>query len=131
MDVSKFISKTMGTYLLLTSLVMLLTRDQFLHSLTLLINDEPLMLVVGFFTLILGIIMIFSHNIWRWNWQGAVTFLAWLIFLKGVCLLFFPQIIYGMSTVFVQNMIYVYTAAGLDLIIGLLLCYFGFKGKNP
>jgi hypothetical protein len=127
MDLSKFLSRVMAIYFLFMGLILCVDKDPFLHSLNLVINDEPLMFVSGFFTLILGSMMIVSHSIWRLNWQGAVTLLSWLFFLKGVCLILYPHILYGMTTVFVQTELYVYIAASLDVALGLLLAYFGFR----
>lgn len=37
------------------------------------INNPSLMFVIGFFILILGILMVIAHNIWEWNWKVLIT----------------------------------------------------------
>lgn len=127
MNVSKFLSKVLGIYLLVVSMVLLIKMQQFTGLVLNLINDAPLMFVTGFMSLILGILMVVSHTIWEWDWRVLITLIAWLTLLKGISLLFYPQFIGHLSFLFVQNTTVVYLAGGLDLILGLILCYFGFK----
>lgn len=127
MDVSKFLSKVIGIYFLIISTVMFLNMDQFTASVNHLINDAPLMFVTSFFTIILGILMVVSHNIWQWNWRVIITFIAWITLLKGAAIIFYPQLIDKTTTLFLQNQMIAYIAAGIDFVLGILLVYFGFK----
>lgn len=131
MDVSKFLSKILGIYLIIVSTAMFLHMDQFRNYATLLINDAPLMLVTGLFTLVLGILMVVSHNIWQWHWRVIITIFAWIALLKGASIIFYPQFMDKSTLLFLQNTTVVYIAAGFDFIIGILLSYFGFKKKKP
>lgn len=65
MDISKFLGKGLGVYLLLVSTAFLVNMSQFADLVKHLINDPPLMFVTGFFTLIIGILLVVSHNIWQ------------------------------------------------------------------
>lgn len=127
MNISRFLGKTIGIYLVIVSLVLLLHSQQFFDTLYRLINDGPLMFVTGFFTLIIGILLVVSHNIWEWNWRVIITIISWITLLKALSILLYPQLITQTSVLFVQNVSYVYIAGGIDLILGLILCYFGFK----
>lgn len=85
------------------------------------------MFVTGFFTLILGLLMVVSHNIWQWNWRIVITVLSWITLFKGASIIIYPQFIDKTSLLFVQNMSFAYIAAGVDFVLGILLIYFGFK----
>ena len=82
MDVSKFLSKAIGIYLVIVSVAMLVNTQQFITYVNGLINDAPLLFVTGFFTLVLGIVMVVSHNIWVNEWIVAVTILICYFYLK-------------------------------------------------
>lgn len=127
MDVSKFLSKVIGIYLFIVASAILFNMQQFAASINNLINNHSLMFVTGFFTLILGIVMVVSHNIWQWNWRVIITIIAWLSLLKGFSLIFFPQFIDKTSLLFLQNLYFAYLISIFDLLIGILLIYFGFK----
>ncbi len=127
MDTSKFLSKVIGIYLLIISIAMFVNTQQFTSYVNALINDTPLMFVVGFFTLILGILMVVSHNIWQWNWRVLITLIAWITLLKGASIIFYPYFIDSATIVFLHNMTASYVAMAVDFILGLILCYFGFK----
>jgi hypothetical protein len=127
MDKSKFLSKVIGIYLIIISIAMLVRMQEFTHDVTKLINDAPLMFVVGFFTLILGILMVVSHNIWQWNWRVIVTIIGWITLLKGASIIFSLQFLDKAAMLFVQNINAFYIAAIIDLVLGVLLSYLGFK----
>lgn len=127
MDVSKFLGKVVGLYLILVSLALFINMHQFSVYVNELIHNAPLMFVTGFFTLILGLLMVVSHNIWQWNWRVIITIIAWITLLKAVSIIFYPQFIDSATTLFLQNMKFAYGTAGLDFILGIVLCYFGFK----
>lgn len=127
MDTSKFLSKTCGIYFIIVSTAMLMNMSQFLTLVNNLVNDATLMFVTGFFTLILGVLMVVSHNIWQWSWRAVITILAWLTLFKGSSILICPQFIESVSRSFVQSAQYAYIAAGVDLTLGLILCYLGFS----
>lgn len=129
MGISKFLSKVLGLYLVIVSLAMLIRMDQFASYVNSLINNEPLMFVTGFFTLILGLLMVVSHNIWQWHWRLIITIFSWIALIKGASIIFFPQFIDKISLLFVQNTNFAFIAAGIDLALGILLIYFGFKRK--
>ena len=127
MDVSKFLSKVIGIYLVIIGAAILVNMHQFNNYVNALINDVPSMFIAGFFTLILGILMVVSHNIWQWNWRIIITILAWTTLLKGSAIILYPQCIHKITILFMQNTDISYMAAGLILGLGILLNYFGFK----
>lgn len=127
MNISRFLSKVMGVYFVIVSLALLLNMRVFAGYVGDLINDAPLMFVTGFFTLIIGIMLVVSHNIWKWDWRVIITIISWIILIKGASILFCPNVIDQLSRLFVQNTHFAYAAGALDLFLGLILCYFGFR----
>ena len=127
MDVSRFLGKVIGIYLIIVSLGMLLNFSQFENYVNELVSNKSLMFVTGFFTLVLGILMVVSHNIWQWNWRIVITILSWITLIKGTALIFYPQFIDKATILFLQNNSIFYTATLIYLFLGLLLTYFGFR----
>lgn len=127
MDVSKFLAKVMGIYLIIVSIAMFINMHQFIIYISSLVNDAPLMFVIGFFTLILGLLMVISHNIWQWNWRVIITIISWITLLKGASIILYPNFVDKTSILFTQDMNFAYIAACVDFILGIVLSYFGFK----
>lgn len=132
MDKSRFLAKALGIYLLIVSLIMLSNMQHFVSMINSLIINMPLMFVTGFFTLIIGILLILSHNIWQWNWRVIITIISWLTLIEGVSLILYPQYADKDTMLFMYyNMAASYLTATIDLVLGILLCYFGFRrGKT-
>lgn len=127
MDVSRFLSKVIGIYLIIVSLSIIVNFPQFAIYLNDLLNNVSIMFITGFFTLILGILMVVSHNVWQWNWRLLITILSWVTLIKGSTLIFYPHFIDKATILFIQNSTMAYIAAIIDLFLGILLMYFGFK----
>jgi uncharacterized membrane protein len=127
MDVSKFLGKAIGLYLMILGLCMLFNMEQFITNIGQLIKEPTLMFVSGFFTLILGIIMVVSHNKWQWSWRVIITILAWMSLIKGLSLVLYPQPIDKTTLYFIQNSSVMYVASAFDFVLGAILFYFGFR----
>ena len=78
MNTSKFLSKVIGLYLILVSLVMLSNIERFMHLVDGMIHNPSLMFAFSFVILILGLLMVLSHNVWQWNWRVLVTLICWM-----------------------------------------------------
>ncbi|KTD05252.1 hypothetical protein [Fluoribacter gormanii] len=127
MDKSKFLSKVLGLYLILVSLAIFLNLEQFTIYVQELLKNAPLMLVLGFWTLILGLLMVVSHNIWQGNWRLLITIISWIVLLKGASMILYPHYIDYATFLFMQNKNIAYSTAGFELILGIILSYLGFK----
>ncbi|HTM64249.1 MAG TPA: hypothetical protein VL360_07085 [Gammaproteobacteria bacterium] len=126
MDVSKYLSKVIGIYLIIVSFAMFYNMDTFTSQVIDMMNNGPLLLFIGFVTVILGTLMVVSHNKWEMSWRVLVTIVSWIVFIKGICILFCAQSMTSMSSQFLANTTAIYTALVIDFVLGLLFCYFGF-----
>ncbi len=127
MEISRFLGKVIGLYLIIVSIAILINMPKFVSTVNELINNVPLMFVTGFFTLVLGLLLVVSHNIWQWNWRVIITIIAWISLLKGISIVLYPEIIDHATHWFVENSTFGYITGSIDLILGLILCYFGFR----
>jgi hypothetical protein len=130
MDVSKFLAKVIGLYLIIVSAAMLTNMQEVLVYIAGIMDNPSLLFVTGLFTLILGLLMVVSHNVWQWNWRVLITIIAWIVLLKGSCIALCPQWIDSVTVEFLQSSNVAYIAAGFDLALGILLCYFGFRRQG-
>lgn len=130
MDVSKFLGKVLGVYLVILSVLMFVDTHQFTVYVTNLLHNPPLMFITGFFTLIIGILLVVGHNIWGWSWRLIITLIGWIVLVKGVSIIVYPHVIDRVTFYFVQDMSLAYASMGTNLVIGLILIYFGFRTEK-
>lgn len=127
MDLSIFLSRTVGIYLVIVSVLLLTKTSQFYGIIASMAGDAPLMFVSGLFTLMIGIAMVVSHHIWVMNWRVSVTIISWIILLKAICILFCPLSMNALTLNFIRSTTYAYAAGSFDLALGLVFIYFGFR----
>lgn len=123
---SVFWARLLGTFTVIVAGGAFFKIDSFNAWLSELSNNHGLLMVMGVFTLLLGITIVISHNVWR-GWPIIVTILGYWIIIKGIALLYFPQLVQN-AMVFWQGK-NVFWAPLPALGIGLILLYFGFIRK--
>lgn len=85
-------------------------------------RSPALIYVTGFFTLVIGMLMVTYHNIWVKNWTVLVTIIGWMSLLKGIMLIAFPGYI-SLFKGWYKNT----KKWGIIMIaFGILFGYFGF-----
>ena len=78
-----FLARLLGLFLLAVSLSLFLRRPEVLATISALIQDAPLLLILSMTALVAGLAIVLSHNIWS---GGAlpvvVTLFGWIILLR-------------------------------------------------
>jgi len=94
------------------------------------VADDPVMLIYAIQSLAIGLAIVLGHNVWSGGaLPVAVSLVGWLIFAKGLLLLFVPH---EFLLELLERMQYGehYTLSILpSLFIGLYLTYAGFKAR--
>lgn len=126
MDMSLFLAKVMGLYFLIISVAFLINMKRFKAMMTEMVDSPALLFTVGLMVLIMGILLIVSHTLWVANWQVLVTLVAWLVFLKGIMNVVFPKVAHSMAISFIRSPSASYLPILINLILGLIFCYYGF-----
>ncbi|NQU77545.1 hypothetical protein HQ544_02500 [Candidatus Falkowbacteria bacterium] len=124
MDVSIFLAKVLGLYLVIVSIAILANRKILPKVAKMYMHHEPILFTEGAFALIIGLLMVVSHNIWTSDWRVIITILAWLTLLKGVGRLLAPE---SLAKWAAKNYKY-FTPAGfiIGIVLGVYLLKIGF-----
>lgn len=87
---SIFWAKLLGFYTVILAIGMFVSKGDYENWINI-INTQPgVIMALGMFTLLLGLAIVVSHQVWR-GWPILVTILGYWITLKGMVLLFFPE----------------------------------------
>ena len=127
-----FLSRLLGLYYLLAALSMFLHKQTYLETVTALIHNSPVMLVVGIFTVIAGLAMVLAHNIWSGGALAViVTLVGWITLIKGLLFLFLPPDVDAelfLTNLHYQQLFYLYAA--ISLVLGIYLTFSGFTSTS-
>ena len=129
MEISIFLAKVLGLWLLIGCAVVLLKPKVVDIMIREINNSTALFYLTAFFTLIAGILIIVGHNIWS-GWPIVITLIGWISFIRGLLRLFFPERIKKLLDWILEHKNYLYTSCVIGIVIGLYLLYFGFIGTH-
>lgn len=121
MNISLFWARLLGFYSVILAIGILCDIKVF-QSLLIKMAENPVsMLIVGMFTLLFGLAIVVSHQVWK-GWPILVTFVGYIVVLKGIALLFFPASINKILTFWQVKNIYFAPLPALSLGLILLIC---------
>jgi len=121
---SNYLAEIWGISIVVISLFFLV-KDNNMRKLFMAAENDDYLFSYGITSFILGVAMVFAHNIWIINWQVAVTILGWIALLRGIFLLFFPDLARTIIRK-VENFPFIPYLLVASIILGLTLTYFGF-----
>lgn len=121
METSLFLGKVIGWILVISALAAFSQRKNIGRMLQDFSNNIGLTYFSGMMALIIGLLIVTSHNIWTSDWRVLITLVGWLSILKGVIRMFAPEraLSWGISIV-AKRGVYV-TALLVFLVIGVVL----------
>ncbi len=122
MELSIFLAKVLGLYLVIVPLAVLVNRKRLPRLVEEFSTNIGLNILASIFALVLGLLLVVSHNIWTADWRVIITILGWLTLAKGVVRLFFLEQVQKLSRISLKPWFLV-----LFVLVGLYLSYIGFR----
>ena len=90
METTLFLAKVLGLYLLVIGLHLSLRRKELGPLFEAFLENRPLVYLASVFALILGLLLVVSHNLWVAGWPVIITLLSWLVLVKALAYLLLP-----------------------------------------
>ncbi len=126
MDTSVLLARIIGPYMLIATIGLYANRnacDRLFDDL----RDQPLLLmVIGAFTLILGLLMLQFHNVWALDWRVLITLIGWIMLIKGTLAIIAPQILTKIAKHYKSNDTLLNIQAVIAAFFGILMSYMGY-----
>lgn len=121
-----FLAKLIGLYMLIQGITLFLRASdlkgiakEFMHS--------PLMQIFGgSMAVIAGLLIVMNHNVWDTYWQSFISLFGWLALLKGVMLLWAPELMRDVMEMF-ERPAAMRVASLTVYTIAILMLAFGFQ----
>ncbi|MEK7124365.1 MAG: hypothetical protein AAB877_01600 [Patescibacteria group bacterium] len=90
MDTVNFLAQFWGFTLVIFGLIFLI-KPKNITTIFHILEDEKMLFLLGLVNIILGILLVLTYNVWEVSFKTIITLLGWLILLRGVIMLFFPE----------------------------------------
>jgi len=125
MEISIFLAKVIGLFSVISTIAVLVHYKESLALEEEAIKNRVITYLSGFLILILGVLLVVSHSVWTLDWRLVITIMGWLILLKGVGRIFFPNAVRRLIEKKRDNRWFLLGEVIL-FFVGLYLLYYGF-----
>lgn len=125
MELTLFLAKVFGLYLLVVGAGILFNKKGFEGAVNEIVASHGLAYISALVTLVIGILLILTHNVWVADWPVIITILAWVIFIKGALRVVYPKIDADLSKALRKETYYTAIALG-SILVGAFLTYQAF-----
>ena len=126
METSLFIAKIFGLLYLVVGAGLILNRKVFQQIMDDFCKNAALILYGGIFSLVIGLVIVLTHNVWVTGWPVIITIIGWIAIIKGVWLIIFPNTVSAFMQAYQKNENLLIAQSVGALIFGIVLTFFGF-----
>ena len=91
MDLSLFLARILGPLYLIVTIGLFLNHKYFSKMIKEVIKSPSCTYFYAAFDLLIGLILVNTHNLWVNDWRLVITIMAWMVLIKGALLLVFPE----------------------------------------
>ena len=126
MPTSIFLARLLGPLLLVPGIGLLLTPRMFRAMATELIGSVLLIYLFGLIDFTAGLAIVLTHNVWVANWRVLITLIGWLLLIRGAIRILAADRLKPFAAKLFRNKLLIPVSGGVMIILGLILCYFGY-----
>jgi hypothetical protein len=129
MATSLFLARLLGPVFLLIGIGLVFDPDSFRKLLREFTNNPVLVYLAGILGLMGGLAVVLTHNVWIADLRVVITLVGWVALIRGVVTILAPQWLVSVANRIFENKRNFLAAAGIDLIVGVMLSYFGYAAR--
>ena len=125
MDTSLFLARLIGPMLLVIGLGLLINRENFRAMAKELIASREQMFIIGLLTLLGGLAIVNTHNVWN-GWPTIITVFGWIFVIGGALRVLFPDVVRSIQGAALDQPMLPLIGGAVQTLFGAWLCYAGF-----
>jgi hypothetical protein len=125
MDTSLFLARLLGPMLLVIGAGVLINRENFRAMAKELIASRELMFIIGILTLLGGLAIVNTHNVWQ-GWPTIITVFGWIFAVGGALRILLPDTARSIQGAALDKPMLPTIGGAVQAVLGAWLCYVGF-----
>jgi len=126
MSTSLFLARLIGPVMLMVGLAVFANPRGFREIAEEFLASRALMFLAGLIMMPAGLAIVLTHNVWTADWRVVITVFGWLIAIGGAIRLFEPSFLLKTGRAVLKQPNFTPVAAAIWVVLGLLLCFFGY-----
>jgi uncharacterized membrane protein HdeD (DUF308 family) len=126
MDTSIFLARMLGPLLLIVGVALIINRDDMRAMANDFLEHRGLIFLAGVLTLLGGLAIVLTHNVWHGGSALVITIFGWALVLGGTFRILFPDSVKSLGSTMLKSDTYLLSAGIIEALIGAWLCYVGF-----
>ncbi len=126
MSTSILLARLIGPVLVVAGLAALVNPKFLQEIASEFLASRALIFIAGFLTLLAGLAIVNTHNVWSGGWPVVITVLGWLMVLGGVLRMGFPALTRSLGETMLARTAMLRVATGLQVALGGFLMYVGY-----
>jgi hypothetical protein len=91
------------------------------------VRSPALIYLSGLFAMAAGVAVLLNHNVWAADWRVLITLFGWLAAIGGAQRIIWPQATEAAVRWFLTNPTSLVVAGIIWLLIGGVLCFYGYR----
>jgi hypothetical protein len=129
METSRFLARLVGPFLVAIGAGLLINGDVYQQMAAQFLQNLGLIYLSGLLTLLAGLAIVNTHNVWTGDWRVIITIFGWLGIIGGALRIMFPQLVEAVGTGMLAQRSLIVGAWVVVLALGLWLSYVGYLEK--
>ena len=113
-----FLSTVLGWYMVIFGLLILVRHEFVKSAMADILADRGLYFMIAIITLLLGLLIVSSHNLWIMGWPLIITVFGWLLVVGGIFRLFFSETVHKIAHSFLNAPMKMKAMGVFFLVIG-------------
>ncbi len=126
MDTSIFLARLIGPMMLAVGAGLLIDQRAFKEMAAEFLASRTLLFLSGFLTLLGGLAIVNTHNVWELGWPVVITIIGWLAVIGGTVRIVWPAVAKSVGNRMLERAEAITAAGGFNLLLGVFLCYMGY-----
>jgi hypothetical protein len=127
---TRFLAQALGPFLVFVAAIIFMRYETLTDVLPMFINEAPLMLVTGVFTLFTGCLLFAAHHHFNSPAAIAVSLLALIFIARGAALTVVPDFVVDVATHVAQTPVIMLGLTAVSALIGVWLTFVGWIAKT-
>jgi hypothetical protein len=126
---TRTLARIVGPYLVATAIMLFARQNTLPALLPAFMQDAPLVLATGAFTLMAGLTVFAIHHHWSRASAVTISLIGVAVALKGAWLMIAPDLGAGMTATVVRTPPVLLVVAVVEIVVGLWLSYVGWRSR--